>query len=522
MYRKVPVDLMEGTKRGSALSYLALLTMIFLFAMETKSFISSKIATDLQLDRSEDPRIRLNFNITMMDLQCDFAVVDVVSVLGTDQNVTAHVTKWQMDAGGVRRRYQGRNRNQKDILLFDEAITETLEEMHEDGEDAISLDEKTLEFAKHNHDYVFVDFYASWCSHCRELAPTWEAMAEVMDDVAGHNEDHLGQDYSQEDYDAAGGVKFPVLVGKVDCVNHQDLCNRVERIQAYPTLRLFVDGERWRGGDYRGHRTVLEMVEWLQHVETQHHELLERSESFKHLHHAHEAAKERILDGVAPEEEKQWSEKIMRQKKKLRHEWVDEEHPGCQISGHLLLDRAPGNFHIQARSKNHDLAAHMTNVSHVIHSLYIGDPIGQKRILEGQANVPPEVRGKLAPMDGLVYPTYQLHEAYHHYLKVVATNVDDLKIGKRKLKVYQIMENSQLAYYRNDVIPEAKFIFDLSPIAVSYRKEGRHWYDYMTSIMAIIGGIFTVVGMLESSIHTVVASTRSRRAARPTPNNRYR
>ena len=33
------------------------------------------------------------------------------------------------------------------------------------------------------------------------------------------------------------------------------------------------------------------------------------------------------------------------------------EHPGCQIAGYLFLNRAPGNFHIMARSKSHDLEA---------------------------------------------------------------------------------------------------------------------------------------------------------------------
>lgn len=31
-------------------------------------------------------------------------------------------------------------------------------------------------------------------------------------------------------------------------------------------------------------------------------------------------------------------------------QWKDEEHPGCQISGFLMVDRVPGNFHIKARS----------------------------------------------------------------------------------------------------------------------------------------------------------------------------
>jgi hypothetical protein len=111
-------------------------------------------------------------------------------------------------------------------------------------------------------------------------------------------------------------------------------------------------------------------------------------------------------------------------------------------------------------------------------------------------------------MNGNAYVTHDLHEAYHHYLKVITTDVEGLTVGKRDMKVYQILQSSQLAYYRTDVIPEAKFIFDLSPVAVSYRTTSRHWYDYITSILALVGGTFVAIGMIESSLHAAVARKR--------------
>lgn len=135
-------------------SQLLLLTFV-------PTFFSS-LVTDLQLDSNDEARVRLNFNITMMDIKCDYVVVDVISVLGTEQNVSNHITKWHVDGNGIRQRYQGRNKQQRDLHLFDTSVTMTLEELHEDGEDAISLTEETFEYARKQQEYLFVDFYASW------------------------------------------------------------------------------------------------------------------------------------------------------------------------------------------------------------------------------------------------------------------------------------------------------------------------------------------------------------------------
>lgn len=143
----------------SSCSYLALLLTTY------PLYYYYSWITDLSLDNNKEPRVRVNFNVTMMDLRCEWAVVDTVSVLGTDQNVTTHVTKWQVDAAGVRQRFQGRNRQQQDIKLFDDAVSETIEQLVENGEDAVSVDKTTFQYALNENEYFFVDFFASWCSH---------------------------------------------------------------------------------------------------------------------------------------------------------------------------------------------------------------------------------------------------------------------------------------------------------------------------------------------------------------------
>ena len=103
MYRKVPVDLVEGSKDGGIVSWLTICIVICLFYKETADFFTTKMTSNLSLDkrRTKDDQIKVTFNITMMDLKCDHVEVDVVSVLGNNQNATKFVKKTPIDANGV-------------------------------------------------------------------------------------------------------------------------------------------------------------------------------------------------------------------------------------------------------------------------------------------------------------------------------------------------------------------------------------------------------------------------------------
>ena len=162
MYRKVPVDLLEGSRQGSIVSWMALIVIVSLAFMETRDYFTSKLQTDLALDRARDKVLLVNFNITMLDLKCEYVSIDVVSFLGKQQNVTKNVEKWAVSAEGIQEEVIHRNLQQHDIRLMDEKVTQTIEELHDNGEHAISLDETTLKYALEDHEFVFVDFFASW------------------------------------------------------------------------------------------------------------------------------------------------------------------------------------------------------------------------------------------------------------------------------------------------------------------------------------------------------------------------
>jgi len=281
---------------------------------------------------------------------------------------------------------------------------------------------------------------------------------------------------------------MPVGVGKVNCVTHAQLC-KDQKVMAFPTLRWYKNAEAILP-DYKMDRTVVALTSYAKRK-------LDIEEKYKNW------------EKSAPDD---------RSHREPQQVTTRDEHPGCQVSGHLMVNRVPGNFHIEAKSVNHNLNAAMTNLTHRVNHLSFGEPIVAlspreqnsmfmrkvKRVLK---QVPDEHK-QFNPMDAKVYATSKFHQAFHHYIKVVSTHLnmgsssstaDDIN----SITVYQMLEQSQIVYYDEVNVPEARFSYDMSPMSVVVQKEGRKWYDYMTSLCAIIGGTFTTLGLIDATLYKV-------------------
>jgi thiol-disulfide isomerase/thioredoxin len=448
-FRKVPADLTEATAVGASLSLCAAVFMAVLFVVELWAFLSTTIETAVVIDTNSEPLLRINFNVTMLDLACEFATVDVVDVLGTNQmNVTKNVEKWELDASGKRMTFWHRNKEAK-AIAHDDHVHGPIEALHANGVHAVDVDATTFAAFVAERPTVFINFYAPWCIWCQRLEPTWEAFAEEVERVDG------------------GDSPLHVDVARVDCVANEDLC-RAQGIRAFPTLRLFKHGKQY-GKDYKEDRTVDALVAFLESHVTQ-------EERMKDWHPARRA---RVVDAA--------------------------DHPGCMVSGYVMVHRVPGNFHVEARSKHHDLNPTLTNLSHVVNHYSVGSPLA-KDVKRKVARLFPEYTAD-APLDGRAYVTQEYHAAVHHFSKVVSTHfqVGGL-LSVKDVVGYQMLAQSQVMHYGLDDVPEARFAYDLSPMAVVVSSKSRRWYDFVTSVCAIIGGTFTVVGLLDGALHKLLKS----------------
>lgn len=81
-------------------------------------------------------------------------------------------------------------------------------------------------------DPWFIKFYAPWCPHCQDMAPTWEQLAKTM--------------------------KGKLNIGEVNCDKETRLCKDVGA-RAYPTILFFKGGER---SEYEGLRGLGDFIQY--------------------------------------------------------------------------------------------------------------------------------------------------------------------------------------------------------------------------------------------------------------------
>jgi len=512
-YRKVPSDLTESSGFGAILSLCACFFMMLLFGAELYAFMNSEPEASLVLDPTIE-KLRINFNVTMLELPCEYISVDLVDKLGTHSiNITQNILKWHVDDKGHKTEFSGRYTSTKPEVQHEEH--HDLEALIAENGKHVVVPSDTDDFHRllKLNEWAFVAFVVPWCHFCTRLFPIWEAFA-------------------QETYKM--GVPTPIV--QVDCTKEVGLCRDL-RVRAFPTLRL-IKGDVTSNDniDYHKDRTVEDFKDFLiryTHWEPPAPAVQEEEEG--------EEVAVKLGDGseISPDKLKPLQDKIMMKYGTLRGNAKPNEHIGCQVSGFVMVNRVPGNFHIEPRSHSHSFHASEMNMSHVVHDLSFGTRhwiggeflVGEKRqkaedSVKFQSDL---LRGSLN-MAEETFIVEEPHQSFHHHTSVVSTvyerDVYDLyqralHIGsgkeppskgrwkKEENVQYQMAIQSQLAKYGAEEIPEAKFVYDLSAVAVYVKASKKRWYDFLTSMCAIVGGTFTTVGLLNTLLLNVFKPKRA-------------
>ena len=73
------------------------------------------------------------------------------------------------------------------------------------------------------------------------------------------------------------------------------------------------------------------------------------------------------------------------------------------------------------------------------------------------------------------------------------------------VRSYQMSHQHRVSQTNRKSIPQAKFSYLLAPMEVHVVGTGKRWYEFLTSVLAIVGGAFTVMGLSQGVMSSVNA-----------------
>jgi len=452
-FRIVPVDFSRGTVTGGSLTVLAWGLMVVLLIAEISAFVMPSFQTKMLLDEIKNPRLPINFDITMHELPCRHLQLSVWDKFG-EQKVqgTDEFKYFVVDHTGQQ---TGVSFTPEDIKML--ALANEERRSADDKDEQANLEpnwssttaefrHSTLEEAVTRHDHTFVMFFADWCSHSKKLAPMWDEAARIMGDKKEFTNSH----------DWPASVKFM----KMNCAEFDNKCIEA-KVNAFPTLRLYnkKDGSYQ---DFADKRSVGNIRNFLNKYVSKFH----------------------LVAGGG------------------EHGAVTTE--GCRVAGTIEVPRVPGHLHLQAESFGDvSLNRALTNVSHLVSHLSFGNV---SAMVEAENSyIPQDMLTHIRPLDGESFVVRHFHEAPQHHLKVVATHVEGNQFNFYQMthtdRTRKLQEDSQLA-------PQARFSFEFAPMAVHVKSTSKKWYHFLTTLFAILGGTYSICEMSTGVINTVQTNVK--------------
>jgi hypothetical protein len=99
---------------------------------------------------------------------------------------------------------------------------------------------------------------------------------------------------------------------------------------------------------------------------------------------------------------------------------------------------------------------------------------------------------------------------FQYFMKVVPTHYYYYRGGRVvRTNQFSVTENERRVEAGRG-LPGVFFMFDLSPIQVTYTEYGTSFTHFLTSLCAIVGGTFTVAGILDALVYHGVRSLRKK------------
>merc|ERR1711972_685593 len=150
---------------------------------------------------------------------------------------------------------------------------------------------------------------------------------------------------------------------------------------------------------------------------------------------------------------------------------------GCLFEAKFHINKIPGNFHLSTHSV--DVQPDSYDFAHEINEISFGS----------------KIRKISSKLDG------NSLESHEYVMRIVPTTYEDISGSKLVAYQYTYAYRSHISFgHGGRVIPALWFKYDLNPITVRYHETRPPIYHFLTTVCAIVGGTFTVAGIIDSCI----------------------
>ncbi|KAF4325105.1 hypothetical protein BBO99_00000531 [Phytophthora kernoviae] len=469
----VPEDLKVHTYSGSFFSLLSFAVMGILLVTHYDAYREESTKTTVVMDEHQEDRLRVNFNVSLLNVPCAVASVDLEDHMGQRfTNLTRHIRHFRLAS----------DKASDQVQRLDEVVIDNHEKgipvwggVHRDTQTNVHystpLTSKTFDDFMAKYELVLVNFYAPWCPYCHQLHPEWERAAAQLPDHPEYSE--------------------MVRMASVDCTDPEAvwLCRRAH-IRAFPSMLIYMYGSTSTRYIYNGPRKTEHLLQFLDLF-------------FRRLEPDADFAEEVNVNNnrlglplpvrVSEDNLKDLDFKKRRPSNTLQTGALE----GCEISGSISVNRVPGMLVFTARSDEVSFNVQTVDVSHRVNHFSFGQVRRNENLLTGGSGLLAAPSNRF-PLDKKLYTIESENVSLEHFMNVVGF---DNQVNTRKTHFQQrTYEFSATTTQYTDKAPSALFTFDISPLVVQITTDSIPFYHFVTHLCAVIGGVFTVLGLVDSGV----------------------
>lgn len=191
-----------------------------------------------------------------------------------------------------------------------------------------------------------------------------------------------------------------------------------------------------------------------------------------------------------------FNEKNKKDIRQCKHEkrGSDEKGEGCNVHGIVALSSGGGDIHLAPGHGLENFGKEVTfesitdiisqafesfNVSHTVNKLRFGD----------------EYPGHVFQLDGQPRMIEDAYGMYQYYIKIVPTLYKFLNGTTIQTNQYSVTEHMRhVSPSSNRGLPGVYFFYEVSALHVEIEEHRQGWIRFLTSVAAVIGGVFSAMG----------------------------